>query len=81
MMKNNLSFPQKRPTQVLVDEAGVNDHRDDDEESEAVAPFDAAALVFTAVGEVDDGGDEERVEDEDEDQDGEAVDGRLILGI
>ena len=61
---------------MLVDEAGVDDHCDEDEESEAVAPFDAA----TAVREVDDGGDQERVIDDGDDQDGGAVDGRLVLG-
>lgn len=67
---------------MLVDEAGINDHCDEDEKSEAVAPFDAAAVpVFAAVGEVDDGGDEVCVVDDNEDQYGGAVDGSLIPGI
>ena len=64
---------------MFVDKAGVDDQRDEDEESEAIAPFDA--LIFASVGEVDNGGNDERVIDANEDQDGGAVNGRLILGI
>ena len=64
---------------MFVDKAGVDNQCDEDEESEAIAPFDA--LIFASVGEVDNGGDEKRVIDANEDQDGGAVNGRLILGI
>ena len=64
---------------MFVDEAGVDNQRDEDEESEAVAPLDA--LILTSVGEVDNGGDEKRMIDANENQDGGAVNGRLILGI
>ena len=64
---------------MFVNEAGVDDQRDEDEESEAVAPLDA--LIFVSVGKVDNGGNEKRVIDANEDQDGRAVNGRLILGI
>ena len=64
---------------MFVDKAGVDNQRDEDEESEAIAPFDA--LFFASVGEVDNGGDEKRVIDANEDQDGGAVNGRLILGV
>ena len=64
---------------MFIDKAGVDDQRDEDEESEAIAPF--YALIFASVGEVDNGGNDERVIDANEDQDGGAVNGRLILGI
>ena len=64
---------------MFVDKAGVDNQRDEDEESEAVAPLDA--LIIASVGKMDNGGDEEGVIDANEDQDGGAVNGRLILGI
>ena len=64
---------------MFVDEASVDDQRDEDEESEAVAPLDA--LVLSSFCKVDNGGDEEGVIDYDEDQNGGAVNGRPILGI
>ena len=64
---------------MFVDKAGVDNQRDEDEESEAIAPFDA--LILASVGKVDNGGNEVGVIDYDEDQDGGAVNGRLILGI
>ena len=64
---------------MFVDEASVDDQRDEDEESEAVAPLDA--LVLSSFCKVDNGGDEEGVIDYDQDQDGGAVNGRPILGI
>ena len=64
---------------MFIDKAGVDNQRDEDEESEAIAPFDA--LILTSVGEVDNGGDEKRMIDANENQDGGAVNDRLILGI
>ena len=75
----NANLPECGPNQASVNEEGVNDHCHDDEESEAVAPLDAL-LVFT-VGEVDDGGYQERVVKDDHHQDCGAADSRLVLGI
>ena len=64
---------------MLVNEAGIDNPCDEDEESEAIAPLNF--LIFASIGEVEDGGDQERVINDDEDPDGGAVDSRLILGI